>query len=89
MRPNPLTTFFTVAMAAIALTAAVTPTDAATRRHVHRRSPPPQIIQNRSVYMPGPSSAPTSQNFTLPPAGGPSVYQPISPSGTPDLRQRF
>ena len=89
MRPNPLTTILTVAIATIAFNATVTPAEAATTRHVHRRSPTPQTVQNRSIYMPGPSSAPTSQNFTLPPAGGPSGYQPISPSGPPDLRQRF
>lgn len=89
MRAILLTPILAVAIIAIASTAAVTPAGAAKSRHVHRRSPTPQIIQNRSVYVPVPSSAPTPQNFTLPPAGGPSVYQPISPSGTPDLRQRF
>ena len=63
--------------------------NAATRTHRHTRVVTPQGIQNRSVYVAPTTSAPSVQNFTLPPAGGPSVYQPISPSGTPELRQRF
>jgi hypothetical protein len=69
--------------------AASIPAEARTRKRAHLRQYEQRLIPTPYPGVAGRPAGSPSYTPGAVPSGGPAVYQPISPSGTPSLRERF